>query len=73
MNNLSRNNYLLVSIVLFILSLSILLMFILALGLPYTERPLHTFPIPTVTATPADFSYSRSPSHPALAPYAAHQ
>jgi hypothetical protein len=73
MNYLSRSNYLLVSIVLFILSLSILLMFMLALGLPYTERPLHTFPIPTVTATPADFSYSLPLSHPALAPDDVHR
>jgi hypothetical protein len=57
MNNTPKSKYLLISIILFIISFSILLIFMLALALPYTERPLRHFPIPTPSPTPPDFTY----------------
>ena len=70
MNYTPRSKYLLISITLFVLSLSILFMFMLALGLPYTEHPLRDFPIPTPSPTPPDFTYllpfSQRPTDPAL-------
>ncbi len=63
MKNASKSKYLLLCIALFVLALTILFMFMLALGLPYTERPLHTFPYTTPTATPADFTLLPRFSH----------
>jgi hypothetical protein len=69
-NSPSRSKYLLMSITLFVLSLTILFMFMLALGLPYTERPLHDFPVPTPTPTPPEFTrllrFSHYPTNPEL-------
>lgn len=66
MKTSSKSKYLLMCIALFVLALAILFMFALALGLPYTGRPLHTFPFTTPTATPADFTrISHFSHHPA--------
>jgi hypothetical protein len=62
MKNSPKSKYLLISITLFVLSLTILSMFMLALSLPYTERPLHNFPITTPTPTPPEFTMNRVPT-----------
>ena len=59
----SRCNYLLVCIILLVVARAILFMFLLALDLPYTERPLRKFPFTTPTAAPADFTRLPSISH----------
>ena len=63
-----KSKYLLMSITLFVLSLTILFMFTLALGLPYTERPLRDFPIPTPTPTPPAFTQLQHFSHQQINP-----